>query len=189
MQISVNIPEEVMERIPGAIPEESVRDLIAAAFDEWVAWLDGSFRPMSISELEMRRVYELYDRILVDEAPSAERLGEVLELPMGRARYVMQNLAYRHGGMLRRRRARAISDALEGAQWSEQHDSYVVMIDPSCRELMDRTIRSLAAQGDLESVVSGESTLEGIRYDMGLNHHEALTRAFRDGTGSAQSGR
>src|SRR5215216_2101712 len=126
MQLTVDIPEELLKRMPGTIPEESVPDLIAAAFAEWVAWLDGSFRPMSISELEMRRVFELYDRVLVDEAPSAERLGEVLELPMGRARYVMQNLAYRHGGMLRGRRARAISEALESAEWSEQHDNCVV---------------------------------------------------------------
>ena len=112
----------------------------------------------------------------------------MLELHSGRARYVMQNLAYRHGGMLRRRRARAIIDALEGAEWTEQRDNCVVTIDPGCRELMDRTIRSLAAQGELESIVNGESTLEGVRYDMGPNHHEALTKAFGADTGSTRPG-
>lgn len=185
-KVEVNVSDELLRRISGAIPEEAVPDLIEAALTEWVSWLDGSFRPMSISELEMRRVFELYDRILVDEVPSAERLGELLELPMGRARYVMQNLAYRHGGLLRRRRSRTILDALEGAQWSERGDHCVVTIDPGCRNLMDRTIRSLAAQGELESTVSGEFTLEGVRYEMGPNHHEALTNAFGEDTSRAQ---
>lgn len=186
MEFNLEIPEELLQRIPEAIPEESVPELVVAAFAEWVAWLDGSFRPMSVSELEMRRVFSLYDRILVDEVPSAERLGELLDLPMGRARYVMQNLAYRHGGLLRRRRTRAILDALEGARWSEQRDNCVVTIDPGCQNLMDRTIRTLATQGELESIVSGESTLEGVRYEMGPNHHEALTNAFGEGTSRAQ---
>jgi hypothetical protein len=179
-KLEVNVSEELLRRISEAIPEEAVPDLIEAALTEWVGWLDGSFRPMSISELEMRRVFELYDRILVDEAPSAERLGEVLEMPMGRARYMMQNLAYRHGGMLRQRRARAILKALDEGHWSARRDSCAVTIDPGFRELMDRTIRSLAAQGNLESIVSGDLTLEGVRYEMGPNHHEALTEAFRE---------
>jgi hypothetical protein len=54
---------------------------------------------------------------------------------------------------------------------------------------MDRTIRSLAAKGVLESTVSGELALEGIRCDMGPNHHEALTKAFREENGHAGPGR
>lgn len=136
----------------------------------------------------MQRVFELYDRILIDEAPSAERLGEVLEMPMGRARYMMQNLAYRHGRMLRRRRAQALLKALEAGRWSARRDSCTVTIDPGLRELMDRTMRSLTAEGKLESIVSGELTLEGVRYEMGPNHHEALIEAFNDETGSARLG-
>ena len=48
------------------------------AFEEWVSWSDGSFRPMSISELETQRIFRIYDRLLVEDVPSAEHLGERL---------------------------------------------------------------------------------------------------------------
>ncbi len=178
MRIEINIPEYLLENIAESIPEADTPDLIEAAFAEWVAWFDGSFRPMSISELETRRVFDLYDRVLVDEVPSAERLGELLGLPMGRARYVMQNLAYRHGRLLRRRQAQAVLSSLNGGRWSDDGNSCVVVVDPGIRDLMDRTIRGLAAQGKLESIVRGETTLEGLRYEMGPNHHKALTEVF-----------
>jgi PAS domain-containing protein len=188
MQIKVDIPDELLEHIAQSIPEENLPELIVAAFGEWVAWFNGSFRPMSISELETRRVFDLYDRVLVDEVPSAERLGELLGLPMGRARYVMQNLAYRHGRLLRRRQAQAVLSALNGGKWSNDGDSCVVTVDPGCRDLMDRTIRGLAAQGRLESIVRGRTTLEGVRYEMGPNHHAALTEAFGKEAGDRHPG-
>jgi hypothetical protein len=57
----------------------------------------GTLRPTSISELETHRAHKLYDHLFIEEVPSADHLGGLLLLPMGRARYLMQALAYRYG--------------------------------------------------------------------------------------------
>ena len=120
-EVTVEIPGRVWETatafVPeGAAPEERLPKLVAAAFEKWVRWMEGSFRPTSISELETSRAYELYDRLFLEEMPSADHPGGLLLLPMGRARYLMQALAYRHGRMLRERRAEHIRGALEAAE-------------------------------------------------------------------------
>ena len=115
-------------------------------------WMEGSFRPTSISELETSRVYELYERLFVEEMPSADHLGGLLLLPIGRARYLMQALAYRHGRMLRERRAEHIRGALEAAEEDEQGRPFVV-IDPGCRDIFDRTARALRAENKINRVL------------------------------------
>jgi hypothetical protein len=112
-------------------------------------------------------------------------LGGLLELPMGRARYLMQTLAYRHGRLLRERRAEHIRGALEAAEEDEQGRPFVV-IDPGCRDVFDRTARALHAENKISSGLKGEVVLEGVRYEMGEGHLEALKEAFaakEDGTG------
>jgi hypothetical protein len=161
--------------------------LVAAAFEEWVRWMEGSFCPTSISELETRRAYELYDRLFLEEMPSADHLGGLLLLPMGRARYLMQALAYRHGRMLRERRAEHIRGALEAAEEDDHGRPYVV-IDPGCRDIFDRTARDLRAQGKMKSGLEGEVVLEGVRYEMGEGHLEALKEAFAPKEGGTGGG-
>ncbi len=161
--------------------------LIAAAFEEWVRWMEGSFRPTSISEMETSRAYELYKRLFQEEMPSADHLGGLLLLPMGRARYLMQALAYRHGRMLTERRAAHIRNALEAAEADEQGRPFVV-IDPTCRDVFDRTIRALRVQNRIQSALEGEVILEGVRYEMGEGHLEALKQAFAPTEGGADGG-
>ncbi len=180
--VTVEIPGRVWEAaaafVPeGATPEERLPALVAAAFEEWVRWMEGSFRPTSISELETSRAFELYDRLFLEEVPSADHLGGLLLLPMGRARYLMQALAYRHGRMLRERWAEHIRGALEAAEEDEQGRPFVV-IDAGCRDIFDRTARALRAEGKMKSGLEGEVVLEGVRYEMGEGHLEALKEAF-----------
>lgn len=189
-RVTVEIPEMLWEAaaafVPeGVSPDERLPGLVDAAFEEWVRWMEGSFRPTSISELETSRAYELYDRLFTEEMPSADHLGGLLLLPMGRARYLMQALAYRHGRMLRERRAKHIRAALEAAEEDDQGRPYVI-IDPGCRDLFDRTARALRAEDKMKSGLEGEVVLEGVRYEMGEGHLEALKEAFapkEDGTG------
>jgi hypothetical protein len=181
-RVTVEIPERVWDDatafVPeGALPQDRLPKIIAAAFEEWVRWMEGSFRPTSISELETSRAFELYDRLFLEEMPSADHLGGLLLLPMGRARYLMQALAYRHGRMLRERRAEHIRNALEAAAEDDQGRPYVV-IDPACRDVFERTARALRAQGKITSGLEGEVVLEGVRYGMGEGHLEALKEAF-----------
>lgn len=180
--VTVKIPRRVWEGaaafVPeGVAPEERLPGLVSAAFEEWVRWMEGSFRPTSISELETSRAYDLYDHLFTEEMPSADHLGGLLLLPMGRARYLMQTLAYRHGRMLKERRARHIRDALEAFEKDDQGRPYVI-IDPVCRDVFDRTIRDLRAQGKMSSGIEGEVVLEGVRYEMGENHLKTLREAF-----------
>ena len=159
--VTVDIPEKVWEIATGFVPEGAAPDerlpaLVAAAFEEWVRWMEGSFRPTSISELETSRAYELYDHLFVEELPSADHLGGLLELPMGRARYLMQTLAYRHGRMLKERRAEHIRRALDSAEEDDQGRP-IVIIDPGCREIFDRTARALRAQNKIQSGLQGGS--------------------------------
>lgn len=190
-RVTVEIPEKAWESAAkfvseGATPDERLPPLIAAAFEEWVRWMEGSSRPTSISELETSRAYELYERLFLDEMPSADHLGGLLVLPMGRARYLMQTWAYRHGRLLRERRAEYIRRALEAAEEDEQGRPFVV-IDPGCRDIFDRTVRALKVENKITSGLKGEVILEGVRYEMGEGHLEALKEAFapeRNGAGS-----
>jgi hypothetical protein len=178
-RIEIEVPEDLLQRLREVLPDDCIPGFAEAALREWVTWMDGSARPMSISELETQRAFEIYDRLLVDEVPSADHLGELLGLPMGRARYIAQSLAYRHGNLLRARQAQAILRALENGRWSETGDNCVVIIDRGTQTLMDRTIRGLAAGGELGSVVQGSITVEGVRYDLGPGHHQTLIETFR----------
>ena len=98
----------------------------------------------------------------------------------------MQTLAYRHGRLLRERRAEHIRRALEAAGEDEQGQPFVV-IDPACRDIFDRTARALHAENKISSGLNGEVVLDGVRYEMGEGHLEALKQAFaakeEDGTG------
>lgn len=179
-KIEIEVSEDVWERARKFMPEDRIPDLIGLALEEWVAWSDGSSRPMSISELETQRIFGIYHRLLVDKVPSANHLGELLGLPMGRARYIAQSLAYRHGSLIRERQARAILGALNGGRWSDTGDNCIVIIDRGCQTFMDRTISGLAAEEKLSSLVQGTSTLQGIRYDLGPGHHETLLATFQE---------
>ena len=192
IDVTVEIPKGVWEAaaafVPeGASPDERLPGLVSAAFEEWVRWMEGSFRPTSISELETSRAYELYERLFVEEMPSADHLGGLLLLPMGRARYLMQALAYRHGRMLEERRVAHIRGALEAAEEDDEGRPFVV-IDPACRDVFDRTVRALRARNRIRSGLEGEVVLEGVRYEMGENHLEALKEAFVSQEGGTSRG-
>lgn len=182
-RITIDIPEQTWEAatafVPeGVSPEERLPELVVAAFHEWVSWMEGSFRPTSISELETSRVCELYEHVFLEEMPSADHIGGQLLLPLGRARYLMQALAYRHGRMLRERQDEHIRNALGSAEQDEQGNPFVI-IDSRCREIFERTARALRAQGKMSSgIPTGELVLEGVRYGMGEGHLEALKEAF-----------
>jgi hypothetical protein len=89
--------------------------------------------------------------------------------------------------MLKERRAKHIRGALEAAKEDEQGRPFVV-IDPGCRDIFDRTARDLRAQGKMKSGLEGEVVLEGVRYEMGEGHLEALKEAFAPKEGGTGGG-
>ncbi len=187
-KVTVEIPEEVWEGaeafVPnGADPEKRLSKLISAAFEEWVGWMDGSFRPTSVSELETKRAFELYNRLFLEEVPSADHLGGLLTLPLGRARYLMQTLSYRHGHMLQKRQEDRIRAALENSE-KDSTGQRIVVIDAGCREIFDRAVRVLRAENKIGSDTTGEIVRSGVRYKMGEAHLDALKEEFAREEGS-----
>jgi hypothetical protein len=170
----LNVPQDLLDRLEGTIPEKekNTSALALAALEEWVDWLTGDSRPMSVSELETERIYRLYDRVLKRELPSVGGLGRLLNLPMGRARYIVQSLAYRRGRFLLERQVREILRGLEQGKWS--NETCTVVVDRGCQALIDRIQSDLEANSKIKSTVTGVATLDGIRYKLGKNHHSEL---------------
>lgn len=183
-EVTVYIPENTWkaakEFVPeGKEPQERLSDLISAAFEEWVRWMDGSSRPTSVSEQETERVYELYSRLFLEEVPSANHLGEVLALPLGRTRYLMQTLDYRHGRMLRERQRERILAALDEPENIEGEEGQCfVLIDVGCRSLFERVVQYLHNENKMGDTGQGKLVRSGVRYQLGQKHLEELRKEF-----------
>jgi hypothetical protein len=173
-QLQLNISQETLDRLAQVLdqPEDALPALALAALDEWVGWLSGDLRPMSITELETERILKLYDTVLPDQLPSVDNLGRLLGLPMGRARYIIQNMAYRRGRFLFQRQLRDTLRALHDGQWRD--DTCTVLVDRGCQQIVDRTLADLLANRRISSTVAGVAVLDGVRYVLGAGHHRAL---------------
>jgi hypothetical protein len=176
--IHINVSQEIFDNLKNLIPEPTddiVANLALAALQEWMDWLSGDSRPMSISELEIERIYKIYEKVLTKQFPSVDRLGKIFQMPMGRARYIIQSLAYRRGRFLFKRQLIEISEAL--GQLKEP--PYVIVIDRGCQSIIDRSFNDLLAKKQIVSTVSGVMTVDGVRYEMGKNHCEALSNEIK----------
>lgn len=176
--VTIDIPDDVWEELQCCVPSQAVPQLAQAALREWTAWLSGGFRPMSMSELETERIFALYNTVLTDELPSVNDLGQRFGLPMGRARYIVQSLAYRHGRFVQERQLRTILAALNEGRWSDDRSTVVIVVDRSSAAILDRALSDLHANKRVASIVRGVTTASGERYDLGSNHHKALREEF-----------
>jgi hypothetical protein len=176
--VTFDVPDGVWAELQRIAPPDAIPQLAQAALREWAAWLSGAFRPMSMSELETERIFALYNSVLTDELPSVNDLGQRFGLPMGRARYIVQSLAYRHGRFVQERQIRAILAALDEGRWSDDHSTVVIVVDRSSANVIDRTLSDLLADKRVASIVRSVATAQGQRYDLGSNHHKVLKEAF-----------
>ena len=176
--IEIQVPQSVIDLL-GEEWQESIGQLAGAALTEWAAWLSSSRRPMSISELETERIHTIYQQVLLDSLPSANHLGRIFDLPMGRARYISQSLNYRYGRFIRKRQVRLLLQALEEAERSDSTGGFTVTIPSAGRQLMEQTVKSLVAEQKLRSSVQGMETLDGIRYELGRGHRDVLIKTFQ----------
>jgi hypothetical protein len=177
-EIRLDIPQELMDQLTQFTPGDTIPQLALAALQEWTAWLSGEFRPMSMSELETERIFVIYNSVLVDELPSVDNLGQRFGLPMGRARYILQSLAYRKGRFLYKRQIEAITHSLDQGQWSDDRKTCTVTLDRGCAAIIDRVFNELLANRRISSVVKGVAMLDGIRYDLGSGHQKELKSYF-----------
>ena len=175
--IELDFPDELLNQLRAVIPSEEIDQFTLCAVEEWVAWLEGSLRPISISELETNRIFTLYTRVLTTELPSVNHLGKLLHFPMGRSRYIIQNLAYRYGKMLLQRQIQAIIQALRQSESADQVN-YMVRIHHTCKFIMDQTIHDLRVDERLRSNISGTVTPDGVLYRLGSSQRDELIRTY-----------
>ena len=178
-QIQLDVPQATLDRLARVVnkPQEALPALALAALDEWVGWLSGDSRPMSMTELETGRILQLYTTVLPDQLPSVDNLGRLLGLPMGRARYIIQNLAYRQGRFLFERQLRDTLRALQAGEWAGE--TCTVLVDRGCQTIIDRTLADLLANKRISSTVAGVVVLDGVRYALGKGHHKALSEEIK----------
>jgi hypothetical protein len=61
-RIEIDIPDELATRLKAVFPHSDVVEKLAEiAIEEWVSWIEGSHRPMTISELETHRISAIYN--------------------------------------------------------------------------------------------------------------------------------
>lgn len=177
-EVTIRIPEKLFNRLTEYCPEDLLSGFTNAALEEWVGWLDGSSRPMSISEIESQRIFSMYSNVLAEEIPSSDHVGQFFGLPLGRARYIMQVLNYRHGAFIRERQIRHIVNALRDGESSEDGETYSVKVDKSVKKILDQTISGLVADDQFRSTVSGKVALDHVSYEMGERHRTTLLEVF-----------
>jgi hypothetical protein len=113
IQVSVDdsLMNDIARLFPGA--EDAASSLAALALREWVGWLVGTSRPMTISEQSIERIVDIYGTILTDEVPDASALYNQFSIPLGQARYIVQAISYKQAGALYRRALKDIEQAVD----------------------------------------------------------------------------
>jgi hypothetical protein len=177
--IEIQISDESISSLKDIFGKDIVVDFASAAFEEWIAWLDGSRRAMSTTELETERIYIIYKHILTDSIPSAGSIGQVFNLPLGRSQYVVRNLKYKYPQFFKKRKIALIVQALESGTWSNNRNTCTIEISVECRDLLDKTVKGLRANGKITSEVQGNIVFDNIRYELGSGHHEKLLEEFK----------
>jgi|GEM_PF-4712371 len=178
--VKIQISEDTSRILKSVFQEDITTDFASAAFQEWVAWLDGSRRIMSTTELETERIYIIYNQILKNSIPSAGSIGQIFNLPLGRSQYIVRNLKYKYPQFFRKRKIILITQALENGNWTADKSACVVEISVECQDLLDRTIKGLVANEKLRSEVRGSVVFDNIRYELGSGHHEVLLNEFME---------
>jgi hypothetical protein len=121
--------------------------------------------------------------------PSVNELGRRFGLPMGRARYIVQSLNYRHGGFLRQRQLDAILEALDNARITPNGETRTIVVDRTSAGIIDRAFNELLAGRRIASLVKGMPVAEGVRYDLGGNHYAVLREEMMQQRADMRGGR
>lgn len=112
--------EESEERL-----QEAANQVKELAYQELIDWIGGEYRPVTLSELTVNRVANIFGSI-IEEVPTLERIVDAFNLPVGKARYVVSVLNYKkHPGYQRILHEKAI-DTLEGSIEGEEDTKEVI---------------------------------------------------------------
>jgi hypothetical protein len=172
-EITLKLPDAFYTRVASIYGEDAINEFSLTAVEELVSWLSAEERPSTISELETKRIYLVYTRILKDLLPTAEDICQSFNLPMGRSRYIVQNINYRHPGFMKRRRVTTIIAALQCNQVSE--DGLPIAIIPKeCDEYLYAVTTELYINHLITTVPKRIRLLESIRFEFGVSDKNPL---------------
>lgn len=177
LEKTIKIPDTLYQQIKGVFGDDALDSFATTAMAELMSWLTAEERPMSISDLETNRIFMLYTHLYKKILPTAEDIGKLFNLPMGRSRYIVQNLNYRHPDFMKRRRIDSIIAALEKNEKSE-NGTPIVIIPKECEAYLIAISTELwlsnRAKYTVPSPTSRTKLTEGIRIELGINDKEPL---------------
>lgn len=179
-QISIEIPDSLLEQVAAYFGGDALPDVVVTALEEFVLWLTAEDRPTSISDLEARRIYNIYQSILPGLLPTGEDIGQTFNLPMGRARYIVQTLSYRYPGFMKKRRLTALISALEKGEVSREDHLPVAVVPKECEDYLYSIANELFLEGSIATLPRRMRLSEGIRIEMGINDRQPLLKRLRD---------
>ena len=178
-EMTVNLPDAIYNFVANTFGADAIGEFSIIAMEEFITWLSADERPTSISELETRRIFLIYSRVVKDILPTAEDIGQLFNLPMGRSRYVVQNLNYRHPEFMKKRRIAAIIAALELGEVSD--DGLPIAIIPKeCDEYLYSLATEMVLNHLMETTPKRIKLSESIRIELGANDRGPLLQRLRD---------
>ena len=104
--------------------EEAAQTLMRLAFEEWIDWIRGVYRPLSISENTADRVSKIYTEVIGD-FPDVNDLVRIFNMPVGRARYLVSILKYDSHPAFKQTVRRKLQARLIEATEGKADDAYV----------------------------------------------------------------
>jgi predicted transcriptional regulator len=72
--------------------DNALEKLAQLALSEWINWLSGTKRFLSLTEQTIERVAQIYERLLDNQQPKVSQLYNQLNLPHGQANYISRVL-------------------------------------------------------------------------------------------------
>lgn len=176
---TIEIPDDLFESISNRFGEDALSDFAVMAMQELHAWLSAEERPTSISELETMRIFMIYKRILKDILPTADDIGQLFNLPLGRSRYIVQNLKYRHPEFMKKRQITMIIAALEREEVSDD-GLPIIFIPRECEEYLNGVVIELVLDHGMTTTPSRIKMLDSIRFEFGTKDRKPLLNRLHE---------
>ena len=173
--LKISVPADLREALDKKLGSGSAQGIAPAAFAEWASWLLATARPVSMSEMEIERVFTLYNEVLTEELPSASHLSGLLQLPIARCRYIVQAISYQHPQLMQQRRLAIVKKAFDAV--TQHGDIYVMDVEPECRQAVDDILSEIADSSGLAEL-RGRRHGNLVRYELTPGYYQRLGKAI-----------
>jgi hypothetical protein len=181
VKIYFNISEQTLQDLEKLLGKDALNKLGKEAFTEWVNWLQGKQRRMTVPDLEAYRVFTIYDEILVGKLPSSSQLSSSLSLPPSRGQYIARSIREQHPQWWRKRLLEmALRDC---GNSSKKLDDITILVitDSDCKIIFDQLFQRLADDGLIRNAKRrGKREGNTIRYKIGVDAHKALMKTIQE---------